>query len=82
MAKSKKDGESVAVLYQSVVAKTDSDCVNYLFNSSGKNGIYVETEKASKYELYNIYGEKQCEGEIPAGVSKLSVDNCGYAKII
>ena len=55
---------------------------NYVFNSTGKDGIYVETEKASKYELYSVFGEKQAEGEIPAGVSKLSVDNCGFAKIV
>ena len=82
MAKSKKDGEAVSVLYQNVVYNADSDCANYVFNSTGKDGIYVETEKASKYELYSVFGEKQTEGEIPAGVSKLSVDNCGFVKIV
>ncbi len=80
--KSQNERESVAVLYQSVVAEADPNCVNFVFNSTGNRGIYIETVKASKYELYNIYGEKQAEGEIPAGVSKLNVDDCGMIKII
>jgi alpha-galactosidase len=82
MAKSKKDGECVAVLYQSVVYKADSDCTSYVFNSSGKCGVYVESDKEASYEIYSIYGEKQSEGKIGAGVSKLNVDVCGMVKII
>ena len=82
MAKSKKDGECVAVLYQSVVYKADGDCVSYVFNSSGKSGVYVESDKEASYEIYSIYGEKQSEGKIGAGVSKLDVDKCGMVKII
>ncbi|MBQ8393432.1 MAG: alpha-galactosidase [Clostridia bacterium] len=82
MVKSQNDRESVVVLYQSVVVEADKKLVNYIFNSTGAAGIYVETEKKVKYEIYSIYGEKQCEGEIPVGVSKLSVDNCGMVKII
>ncbi|MBQ9743993.1 MAG: alpha-galactosidase [Clostridia bacterium] len=82
MVKSQNDVESVAVLYQRVVADIDSSLVSYIFNSTGNKGIYVETEKESKYEIYSIFGEKQSEGMIPAGVSKLPVDNCGMVKII
>ena len=79
--KSQSDRESVAVLYQGVVADANEKLVSYIFNSTGSNGIYVEVARDSEYEIYNIYGEKQKSGKIPAGVSKLPVENCGYVKI-
>jgi len=79
--KSRNDKESVAVLYQGVVVEADDGITSYIFNSIGKRGVYVETTSSHKYEIYSIFGEKQAEGEISTGVSKLPVENCGYVKV-
>jgi alpha-galactosidase len=81
MAKSRKDGESVAVLYQNVVAKAENNETSYIFNSTGANHIYVECDEAKEYELYDIYGNKEGSGKLNGGVTKLPVSNCGMAKI-
>ncbi len=81
MAQSKKDGESVAVLYQSVVKGVESTLCEYIFNSTGKDGIYIEVEANKKYEIYDIFGSKHLSGEIAKGVNKLPVKNGEMVKI-
>ena len=81
MAQSKKDGESVAVLYQSVVKAVDKNLCEYIFNSTGKDGVYIEAKGNAKYEIYDIFGNKYSSGEITDGVSKLQAKNCEMVKI-
>lgn len=81
MAQSKKDGCCVAVLYQNVVKKAEENC-EYIFNSTGNDGIYIETEKEREYELYDIFGNKYLSGKISKGITKLPSKNCEMAKII
>ena len=80
-AKAKKDGESVQVLYQSVVAKIDKNHANYIFNSTGSDEIYIESPCGLKCEVYNIYGSKLSEGIIASPFEKIKVPNCGMIKI-
>ena len=76
MAKAQKDGECVAVLYQSTVLKAETGEVTYAFNSTGKDEIYIESEDEREYELYDIFGVKYAGGTLLAGVSKIKVSNC------
>lgn len=82
MAQSKKDDESVSVLYQGVVKTLDKDVTEYVFNASGNDGAYVESEKARKYEIYDIFGNKYSSGKISKGVTKIEVKNCEMVKIL
>lgn len=79
MAKSKKDGECIAVLYQGV-AYTVTEKEEYIFNSTGFDGIFIETPSAA-YEIYDIYGCKVCSGKLDAGVHKIPLKNCQMIKL-
>lgn len=81
-AKAKKNGESVAVLYQNTVFTLSDERVAYVFNSTGKDGAYIESNKKRKYSIYNIFGEKYAEGVLEKGVSKLPVGNCEMIEIM
>ncbi|MBO5312661.1 MAG: alpha-galactosidase [Clostridia bacterium] len=81
MARSTKDGESVAVLYQGVVIKVDEGCTSYIFNSTGDDCIYVESDKEMQYESFDIYGNSISSGALGKGVNKLAVENCGMVKL-
>ncbi|MBQ7907616.1 MAG: alpha-galactosidase [Clostridia bacterium] len=71
MAKSKKDGESVAVLYQDVVFSSENNTCEYVFNSTGRDNAYIEASTERKYQIYDIFGTMYSQGKIPAGVSRL-----------
>ncbi len=81
MAQSKKDEESVAVLYQGVVKRAEDTECEYIFNSTGKDGIYVDTDKERKYEIYDIFGNMYASGKIPGGVCRLPLKNCEMVKL-
>lgn len=81
LAKAQKDGESVAVLYQNVVLKVEKGETVYAFNSTGEDGIYIDTEEEKTYELYDIFGNKSASGTLGAGVSKIDLKNCQMVKI-
>lgn len=81
LAQSKNDKESVAVLYQGVVKKAENLENEYIFNSTGYDGIYVDASKERSYEIYDIFGNKYQEGKIPGGVSKLPVKNCEMVRL-
>ena len=80
-AKSTKNGETVTVLYQNVVDSVNKDTTNYIFNSTGKGYVYLETEKDSEYQIYDIFGNEKESGKIEKGVSKLYVPACGMVKV-
>lgn len=79
MARSKKDGQSVAALYQNV-AYTVTENEEYIFNSTGFDFIFIEAPSAA-YEIYDIYGEKVSSGKISAGVHKIPLKNCQMIKL-
>ncbi len=81
MAKAKKDGESVAVLYENTVFTLENESVSYVFNSTGRNGIYVECEREASYEIHDIFGEKYASGKLTRGVNKLPLGNCEMVRI-
>lgn len=81
LAQSKNDKESVAVLYQGVVKKAENLENEFIFNSTGYDGIYVDASKERNYEIYDIFGNKYQEGKIPGGVSKLPVKNCEMVRL-
>ncbi|MBO4983827.1 MAG: alpha-galactosidase [Clostridia bacterium] len=81
MAQSKKDGQSVAVLYQNVVKVVENSSCEYVFNSTGKDGIYIDTTENKKYEIYDIFGNNYSNGDLTKGTTKLNVKNCEMVKI-
>ena len=52
-----------------------------IFNSTGTDGIYIESEAEREYELYNLFGEKYAQGKMPIGISKIPLGNCEMIKI-
>ncbi len=76
-AKVKKDGESVAVLYENVPFVLENGEKTRLFNSTGKDGVYIESDAERAYDLFNIFGEKIGCGSIAKGVTKIPLENCG-----
>lgn len=81
MAKSKKDGESVAVLYQNVIYRKESTTTEYVFNSTGCDEICVVSDTERSYELYDIFGVKYKEGKILKGANLLELKCCQMTKI-
>ncbi len=80
MAKSQKDTESVSVLYQNVPV-TVKDDIEYIFNSTGDDCIYVECDNARKYTFVDMLGNEYERGIINEGLSKIALKNCHYVKI-
>ncbi len=80
MAKSEKDGESVAVLYQNVpvCVENETECI---FNSTGNDYIYLELKSDRECELFDIFGKKYAEISLTKGVSKIPLNNCCMLKI-
>ena len=81
VAKSKKDGECVAILYQNVPLELEND-VTYVFNSTGKDYIYLESNTERQYTIYDYFGNKTTSGVLNIGVNKIAVNNCFSIKII
>jgi len=81
MAKAKLDGESVAVLYESTVFPFENEKVSYVFNSTGKDGIYIESQCDLTYCTFNMFGEKLENGVLSKGVNRLNLENCGMVKM-
>lgn len=79
-AKSTKNGETVTVLYQSVVDEI-SEGTNYIFNATGASCVYIEIERTAEYEIYDMFGSLKERGKVEKGVSKLNVPSCGMIKI-
>ena len=80
VAKCEKNGESVSVLYQNVPASVTNG-TEYIFNSTGKDYIYIECESEREYTLYDIFGNAKKTEKAPAGVNKIPLDNCCMLKI-
>ena len=81
LAKAQKDGESVAVLYQGVVYNAEKGETAYIFNSTGEDGIYIESKYERDYELYDIFGNKYASGTLGAGVTKIDLKSCEMIKV-
>ena len=81
MAQSIKDDTCVAVLYQGTVKKLCNVKEEFIFNSTGSNGIYVEADSCKNYEIYDIFGNKYASGVIEKGIFNLDVKNCEMIRI-
>ena len=77
-----KNGETITVLYQSVAYAVDTENVNYIFNATGKDTVYLDLLDAASYEVYDIYGDITENGILNGGVCKINVPNCGMVKIL
>ena len=77
VAKSKKDTESVTVIYHSRPVTVENDENAYIFNSTGDDGIFVEVNKDRKYELNDIFGECYESGVLHKGINRVNLQNCG-----
>ena len=80
-AKSTKNGETISVLFQSIVETVDSDKTSYIFNLSGKDYIYLELDKSLTYQAFDMYGNLSQEGTLNSGVSKITLGKCSMIKI-
>ena len=81
MAKAKLDGESVSVMYESTVFPFDNENTAYVFNSTGKDRIYIEAECDVAYCAYNMFGKEIASGNLNKGVNRLDLENCGMVKM-
>ncbi|MBQ8393503.1 MAG: alpha-galactosidase [Clostridia bacterium] len=77
VAKSKKDGESVVVLYQAQPITVENGEKAYIFNSTGEEGIFLQVNEDRKFELNNIFGECYESGILHKGIHRVPVQNCG-----
>lgn len=75
VARSENDAECISVLYQSVPLALASK-TEYVFNSTGDDFVYVESESERMYEVYDFFGNKISSAKIAPGVTKISVKNC------
>ena len=75
VARSKKDGESISVLYQNVPVILENQ-EEYIFNSTGDDYIYIESDKKRSYVIYDYMGKEQNSGIIDTGVNKIPLKNC------
>ena len=80
VAKAQNCGECVSVLYQNVPFEVTND-TEYIFNSTGKDYIYVECQEEKIYKLYDIFGNEYINGKLNQGISKMSLKNCCMVKI-
>ena len=80
-AKSKKGGQSVAVLYESIPFVLENDEAASVFNSTGKSGIYMESKRERPYDLYDIFGNKYASGTLTEGINKVLLGNCERLEI-
>lgn len=80
MAKSEKNGESVVVLYQNIPVTIENN-TEYVFNSTGKDYIYIECNENREYTLYDIFGNEYQTGVANKGLNKILLKNCGMIKI-
>lgn len=81
LAQSKKDNTCVAVLYQSVIKCLEDVETEYIFNASGYDNLYVDSNEVKKYEIYDIFGGKYKEGTTLMGVTKIPAKNGEMVKI-
>lgn len=81
MASVKGNGETITVLHTCVVCEVDTNGVNYIFNASGKNAVYLDLSAKASFEAYDMYGNLAENGTLPSGVCKINVPNCGMVKI-
>ena len=82
MAQSKKDGTCVSVLYQNVVKALEKDCVEYIFNSTGDDNIYIESDANREYEIYDYFGNVVSNGTLSSKITSVPVKNCYMIKIL
>lgn len=80
MAKAKKDGVSVAVLYQNVPTCVENG-TEFIFNSTGDDFIYVECMTEREYEIFDFFGNKYASGKAEKGINKIPLKNCYMLKI-
>ncbi len=79
-ARATSETECVCVQYQNGVAKVEK-VPTYIFNSTGKDGLYLDLGEKKNYEKYDIFGNKYESGKLKKGVSKVSVENCEMIKV-
>lgn len=81
MAQTTSDKECVCVQYQQIVTRV-GEKPTYIFNATGKDGIYLELESEREYEVYDMYGELYSQGTFTAGGCFIGARSCEYIKII
>lgn len=81
MASASTENECITVLYQQVVAVQKKTGVHFIYNATGEEQLYVESETGGTYEVFDIYGEKCAQGIISAGIGKITVPVCGRIKL-
>ena len=81
VAKSKKDGESITVMYHQRPLTVENGESAYIFNSTGENGAVVELNSEREYALYDMFGELYEKSTLKAGLSRVNLKNCGMLYI-
>ncbi len=81
IASSQTEKEKITAVYQQTVAKVDGKKVEYIFNATGIDGLYIECKDILKYEIYDVFSKLVGSGEISEKLTKLAVPNCGRIKL-
>ena len=81
LAKAKKNGESVTVMYHQRPVTVESGEKAYIFNSTGESGAFVEVATEREYELYDLFGQHCESGVLPQGINRVPLQNCGMILI-
>ena len=77
MAKAKKDGESIIVMYQSHPIAVENNEKAYIFNSTGDDGAFIKVDSERECELYNLFGECYHKCTLKEGINSVGLQNCG-----
>ena len=77
VAKSKKDGESITVMYHPRLLTVSDNEKAYVFNSTGEEGALVEVSKEREYRLHDIFGECYESGTLSPGINRVPLKNGG-----
>lgn len=72
-AKAINKNEAITVLYGNNSEKSENGITSYIFNSTGKGHIYLETDTERTYDIIDYKENIKKSGKIPVGVSKIAL---------
>jgi alpha-galactosidase len=81
LASSETDQEKITVVYNNQVIDVNSNKCEFVFNATGENFLFLQTEKESRYIVYDYFGNLLESGTLKAGLHKLSIPNTYLLKL-
>lgn len=81
MASSEKDGEKITVVYDNQVLTLGNFQTEFIFNSTGENRLYLQSNNNSTYFVYDYFGNLIETGAIESGLQSIFVPHAHLLKI-